>query len=66
MGILSICPRCKKRTLDRSECGESGLYGSRHLLCIPCWNAEDEEMESEGTNNLPSRLNSYGPENDYD
>ena len=63
---LSVCPRCKERVLDRSNCGESGLYKSRHLICVPCFHAEDAEIDREGTNNLPDRLRDYGPENDYE
>lgn len=62
---MRICPRCKQRTLNTDDCGESGLYRSRHLICNPCWHEEDAEIEREGTNDLPDRLKSYGPENDY-
>lgn len=65
MGLL-ICPRCKNRCLDRRDCGESGLYRSRHLICVECFHAEDAEIEREGTNDLPDRLKSYGPANDYE
>lgn len=61
---LLICPRCKQRTLDPRSNGESALYKSRHLICVPCWHDEDAEIEREGTNNLPDRLRSYGREND--
>lgn len=62
---LRTCPRCKQRTLDPSNCGESALYRSRHIICVPCWHEEDAEIEREGGNNLPARLKAYGPENDY-
>lgn len=62
---LATCPRCKQRTLDRDDCGESALYHSRHLICVPCFHDEDAEIEREGGNDLPKRLASYGPENDY-
>lgn len=61
---LLICPRCKQRCLDRNSYGESGIYRSRHRLCVPCWHAENDECDREGTNNLPETLKSYGPEND--
>jgi hypothetical protein len=61
-----ICPRCKQRVLDRDNYGESAIYRSRHRLCVPCWHAEDAEIEEKGGNDLPETLKSYGPENDYD
>lgn len=63
---LFICPRCKRRCLNKNDCGESAIYKSRHLLCVGCWHDEDEEIEREGTNNLPHRLLTYGPANDHD
>lgn len=57
------CPRCKQYSLDPADCGESGLYGSNHLICNPCFDAEDEEMEEAGTNDLPKTLALYGPAN---
>jgi hypothetical protein len=63
---LLICPRCKERSLDPRSYGESALYRSQHRLCVPCFHAEDAEIEREGTNNLPERLKAYGPENDYE
>lgn len=63
---LLTCPRCKKRVLDRRNCGESAIYKSRHLICVSCWHDEDAEIEREGTNNLPDRLAAYGPKNDYE
>ena len=65
-GVLKqpeICPRCKQRSLVRSDCGESGLYKSNHEICEPCFHAEWDEIEEAGTNNLPERLASYGPPN---
>lgn len=63
---LRICPRCKQRTLDNASYGESGIYRSRHRLCVPCWHDEEAETDKAGTNNLPETLAAYGPENDYD
>lgn len=60
---MMICPRCKERTLDPSDCGESSLYGSNHLLCNPCFEAEDMDIEEAGTNDLPEILIRYGAEN---
>ena len=60
------CPRCKQPFLNRSDYGESALYRSMHRLCVPCFYAEDAEIEREGTNDLPETLRSYGPDNDYD
>lgn len=62
---LSICPRCKKRALDHDSYGESGIYRSNHRLCVPCWEAENAEIDERGTNNLPETLASYGRPNDY-
>jgi hypothetical protein len=63
---MEICPRCKKRCLDLSSYGESAIYRSRHRLCVPCFHDEDAEIERKGTNDLPARLQAYGPENDYE
>lgn len=63
---LLNCPRCKQRVLNPNSYGESGIYRSCHRLCMPCWDAEEAEIDREGTNNLPETLKSYGPENDYD
>lgn len=60
------CPRCKQRTLDPTDYGESAIYRSRHRLCVPCWHAEDAEIEEKGGNDLPETLASYGDENDFD
>lgn len=57
------CPRCKKYTLDPSDCGESGLYMSNHLICNDCFIDEDDEIYDKGTNELPDTLESYGPVN---
>lgn len=62
---LFKCPRCKRRCLNKEDCGESAIYQSKHLLCVGCWHDEDAEIEREGTNNLPATLQGYGPENDY-
>jgi hypothetical protein len=62
---MEICPRCHKRTLNRADCGESGLYGSQHIICEPCFHDEDKEIDEKGTNDLPETLRRYGPPNDY-
>lgn len=62
---LAVCPRCKKRVLDHDSYGESGIYRSMHRLCMPCWEAEDAEIDEAGTNDLPGTLATYGPPNDY-
>lgn len=66
MKRLLICPRCKRRCLDPDSYGESAIYRSMHRICVPCFHDEDAEIEREGTNDLPTTLASYGPENDYD
>lgn len=65
MKLLQMCPRCRKRVLDLADYGESGLYKSRHLIYNPCFEDEDAEMETKGTNNIPETLASYGPPNDF-
>lgn len=65
MAKLTTCPRCKKATLDKNDCGESSIYRSRHLICNPCFFDEDKEIEEKGTNDLPETLKSYGYPNDY-
>ena len=64
MKVLAICPRCKRRVLDDDSYGESALYRSQHRLCNPCWDAEHDEINREGTNDLPATLTCYGPPND--
>lgn len=61
---LKKCPRCKNNTLNVKDCGESGLYRSRHLICVPCFHDEYKEIEEKGTNNLPETLAHYGAENE--
>lgn len=60
---MKLCPRCKKYTLNERDNGESSLYMSNHLLCVPCFFEEDAEIEERGGNNLPDTLRSYGPSN---
>ena len=60
----AICPRCKKLTLNFLDCGESGLYKSKHLLCVPCFHDEEVEIDAAGTNDLPETLKKYGSPND--
>jgi len=62
--VLAICPRCKKQVLDCTNCGESAIYGSKHLLCISCFDSEEDEINEKGTNNLPETLAYYGIQND--
>ena len=63
------CAFCKKPLNDAY--GESSIYKSQHLLCIPCWDEEDELIDSEGGNStehsvlLAERFAKYGPPNDY-
>jgi hypothetical protein len=63
---LLICPRCKRRCLNKNDYGESAIYRSRHMLCVGCWHDEDAEIAREGKNDLPETLKGYGPENDYE
>lgn len=63
MKNLCICPRCKRRSLDMTDCGESGIYQSAHLICSNCWGDEFEEIDLSGTNDLPDTLAKYGPAN---
>lgn len=62
---MEVCPRCKKRVLNRNDSGESQLYNSRHILCVPCFFKEEAEIDEKGTNNLPETLKSYGTPNDF-
>jgi hypothetical protein len=67
-------------TRHRTECaycklplgtsvGESGLYQSDHILCVPCWEDEDQLIETQGTNSgdisdiIRTRLEEYGNPN---
>ena len=54
------CPRCKMQVLNPTDCGESSLYRSNHLICEPCFFAEEDEIEEMGTNDLPNTLAAYG------
>lgn len=64
LGMLEKCPRCKELTLNRRNCGESSIYGARHVICVPCFFEEEVEQEEKGTNNLPEILAGYGPSNE--
>lgn len=61
---LLTCPRCKQRVLNLDDCGESAIYRSRHLICVPCFHDEDAEIDREGGNDLPKTLAAYGHSND--
>lgn len=61
---LLICPRCKQRCLNPNDNGDSSLYGSRHVICVPCFFEEEREIDTLGTNNLPEVLAKYGPSNE--
>lgn len=65
MTVLLHCPRCKRRTLDPDNYGESGIYRSCHRICVPCWHDENAETDREG-NDRPATLAGYGPPNDFD
>lgn len=41
----------------------SSLYGSNHVLCKTCGDVEEKLRQSEGSNDLPDLLASYGPAN---
>lgn len=62
------CAHCKNRVGDCS--GESGIYGSHHILCEPCFNDEEDLMEEVGSNDpafsdkIAERLKGYGLPND--
>jgi len=61
-----ICPRCKRNVNLMNSYGESQLYRSYHRICMGCWNAEADEIDRCGSNNLPETLASYGPPNDFE
>lgn len=61
-----FCPRCKEKVLDPRNNGDSSLYGSDHVICVPCFFAEEAEQEEVGTNNLPEVLAKYGPSNRFE
>ena len=63
--MLSRCPRYRRLCLDKTDCSESSLYRSHHLICNQCFDNEDDEIEAKGTNDLPDTLATYGPRNDY-
>lgn len=53
------------RVLDHNSYGESAIYRSMHRLCMPCWDAEEAEINQAGSNDLPETLAGYGRPNDY-
>lgn len=59
------CPRCKSMTLNVRDCGESSLYGADHLICMPCFRNEEQQIIDAGTNDLPLTLETYGPSNTW-
>lgn len=58
------CAACKRQIRDRETQCESSLYGSRHILCEPCGQSEETQIDTAGTNNLPELLSTYGHPND--
>jgi hypothetical protein len=58
---MDVCPRCRCLMHRGATVGESSIYGSHDVgdLCEPCFFEEDEEIEREGTNNLPKTLEFY-------
>lgn len=56
-----ICARCGKFVRDEECQGESGIYSPNRIfmLCEPCFEAEDAEIDEAGTNDLPERLEQY-------
>lgn len=57
-----MCARCRIRVDQLRDClGESGLYSPNraYTLCDPCFEEEDCEIEAQGSNNLPERIEMY-------
>lgn len=56
-----MCARCRIR-LRWEDCqGESGLYSPNRsfILCEPCFDEEDREIDVRGMNDLPERIEEY-------
>lgn len=56
------CGRCCKvlRPYAGETTGDSGIYLSHGIdLCEPCCDAEDQEIDEAGTNDLPDTLKRY-------
>ena len=56
-----MCARCRCNLYEQDCTGESGLYSPNRAftLCEPCFFDEDAEIEKEGTNDLPLRIEQY-------
>lgn len=55
------CPRCTCAIFWGDATGVSGIYGSDDVddLCEACFLEEDEQIDREGTNDLPQTLARY-------
>lgn len=58
-----ICARCKEPVREGAPEGQSAIYRSNHRICEPCFFDEDEQIDAEGTNDLPDTLKRYGVAN---
>lgn len=57
-----MCARCRKRVDEYKDClGESGIYSPNRAftLCEPCFLAEDAEIDANGSNVMPARIEEY-------
>lgn len=58
-----MCARCRIKVDQMRDClGESGIYsptGRAFTLCEQCFLDEEAEIDAQGTNNLPGRLDEY-------
>ena len=60
------CANCRAPIKPGETEHISSLSGSKHVLCEDCGLEEEKQIDELGTNNIPSLLESYGAENDFD
>ena len=58
----NMCARCRIRVDQLRDClGESGIYSPNRAftLCEPCSLEEEQEIDVQGGNDLPQRIEMY-------
>ncbi len=55
------CARCRRFVRDMECQGESGIYSVNRsfMLCEPCFDAEDKQIDRAGTNDIPELVEEY-------
>ena len=58
----NMCARCRIRVDQLRDClGESSIYSPNRAftLCEPCFLEEEQEIDAQGSNDLPQRIEMY-------